>query len=245
LTDSNSNLIVVIPARGGSKRVPKKNIRSLGGKPLIAYTIALAIDAGLRRQTVVSTDCDEIAAVSIDLGVRVFRRGDILANDTAATESVLLDALDQAAAERWTPTLVVTLPPTSPFRRLGTLQMFIATASEGHADCVFSLTENRGYFWAVGGDGKLSRLFPDAARRQQDRTPLYEENSAIYVTSARALRETGSILGRIQRGIVIDALEGFDVNTESDFALGEALLAARTEPEKLPQLLPFDASKLR
>lgn len=231
------DLIVVVPARGGSQRVPKKNIRALNGKPLIAYTLEAAIGAGLQDHVVVSTDDVEIRAVAEHFGVRALHRPAELAAAASSTESVLLHALEVVAGEGWNPHRVMTLPPTSPFRRAATLSRFVSIAATSDADCVFSLTENRGDFWRVTGNGDLQRIFPDAPRRQQDRKPLFEENSAIYVTRAEALIHTGFILGKSQCGVVIDPLEGFDVNTEFDFALAAALIAAGAAPTQAPAVL--------
>jgi len=221
-----SDVIVVVPARGGSKRVHHKNIRDLSGKPLLAYTILAAQEAGLGEWTMVSTDHPDIAAVARQLNAEVIDRPPQYASDTASTESVILHALRQAEARGWRPTWVVTLPPTNPLRRASTIARFVMESRNTSADCVFSLTENRGDFWRRTAGGQFSRLLPDAPRRQQDREPLYEENSAVYVTRAEALRTTESILGSTQHGIIIDPIEGFDINSELDFVLAEALLEA-------------------
>jgi CMP-N,N'-diacetyllegionaminic acid synthase len=229
----NGDLIAVIPARGGSQRVPRKNIRQLGGQPLLAFTIAAAREAGLADATLVSTEDPEIAEVATRLGCHALARPAALATDLASTESVLLHALDEMAKQDWHPIWVMTLPPTSPFRRARTIRFFMKHLECG-ADCVFSLTETRASLWCCDSSGKASRLFPESARRQQDRDSLYEENSAVYLTSVAALRETGSILGRSQRAIVIDPLEGFDINTELDFVIANALVAAEPALEPRP-----------
>jgi CMP-N-acetylneuraminic acid synthetase len=227
--------MAVIPARGGSKRAPRKNIRPLGNQPLLAYTIIAAREAGLGEATVVSTEDSEIAAVATGLGCRVLHRPPVLATDAASTEGVLLHALDEAAKEAWHPTWILTLPPTSPFRRARTIRFFVDQAASLDADCLLSVTETRADLWRRDASGKIARLFPEAPRRQQDRAPLYEENSAVYLTSVAALRATGSVLGRSQKAIAIDPLEGFDINDELDLAVAGALLAL--EPTTPPRLL--------
>jgi CMP-N,N'-diacetyllegionaminic acid synthase len=220
---------------GGSKRAPRKNIRALGDKPLLAYTIAAAREAGLGDATLVSTEDPEIAAVAKQWGAGVLPRPDALATDAASTEGVLLHALDEAAKAGWHPKWILTLPPTSPFRRATTIRFFMDHAPTSSADCLFSLTETRASLWLHGPDGKIGRLFPDAPRRQQDRAPLYEENSAIYVTAVPALRATGSVLGTSQQGVAIDPIEGFDINSELDFVIAEALRGV--EPSVAPRLV--------
>jgi CMP-N,N'-diacetyllegionaminic acid synthase len=222
----NGAFMAVIPARGGSKRAPRKNIRPLGPQPLLAFTVAAAREAGLGDATLVSTEDSEIAEVTTRLGCRVLARPDALATDLASTESVLLHALDEAAREGWHPTWILTLPPTSPFRRARTIRFFLDSAADAGVDCLFSVTETRADLWRCDAAGKIARLFPDAPRRQQDRAPLYEENSAVYLTSVAALRVTGSVLGKSQQAVAIDPLEGFDINSELDFAIASALVTA-------------------
>ena len=227
--------MAVIPARGGSKRAPRKNIRPLGNRPLLAYTIAAAHEAGLGDATMVSTEDAEIAGTATCLGCRVLQRPHALATDAASTESVLLHALDEAAREGWHPKWILTLPPTSPFRRARTIRFFLDRAADAGVDCLFSVTETRADLWRCDVAGKIIRLFPDAPRRQQDRVPLYEENSAVYLTSVAALRATGSVLGKSQQAVAIDPLEGFDINSELDFAIASALVTA--EPAMEPRLV--------
>lgn len=219
-------MIIVVPARGGSKRLPYKNIQPLSGKPLLSHTLEVIAAADLGCPVYVSTDDKRIAEIaSTHNDVRVIMRPDALAHDTASTESVLLHVLDIVAATGFDPRWVMTLPPTSPFRRSETIRRFadaMDTDSDSQ-DCLMSTTENRSDFWRPQPDGTLARLFPDAPRRQQERMPLFEENSAIYVTRVAALRETGFILGRRVRGLAIPAIEGFDINTADDMKLAECI----------------------
>lgn len=226
-----SRLVIVVPARGGSKRVPGKNIHPLNGRPLLTYTLVVARQAALDAPIIVSTDDDGVAAVAEQPGIRVIRRPPDLATDTASTEAALLHVLDTLDAEGSRPDWVMTLPPTSPLRSAATIRIFAeeVVRRPDDQDCLMSVTENRGDFWLWSEIDGWRRLFPDAPRRQQDRTPLYEENSAVYVTKVGALRATGSILGRSVRCLVVDPVEGFDINTRDDFHLAEALIKARSE----------------
>lgn len=121
----NGDFMAVIPARGGSKRAPRKNIRVLGDRPLLAYAIAAAREAGIGDATLVSTEDDEIAAVATHWGCRVLARPDALATDEASTEGVLLHALDEVEKQGWHPKWILTLPPSSPFRRAATIRFFM------------------------------------------------------------------------------------------------------------------------
>ena len=221
-------MLIVVPARGGSKRVPLKNISPLAGVPLLVHTLRAAVAALPGADLVVSTEDDQIAAVARGAGARVVERPPELATDSASTESVLLHVVQQAVAAGAAPVWVMTLPPTSPFRAPATIRGFADRLPylPLSIDCLMSVTENRGDFWRRTEEGGWARLFPDTPRRQQDRKPLFEENSAIYLTRVTALRETGSILGRRVEALPISAAEGFDINTPADFALAEAMVAA-------------------
>jgi CMP-N,N'-diacetyllegionaminic acid synthase len=219
-------LIIVVPARGGSKRLPCKNIHLLKGKPLLAYTLEAIAATGLSIPTYVSTDDERIVAVARAYpSVEVIMRPAEIAGDTASTESALLHVLDVLARRGQNIEWLMTLPPTSPFRTPETIRNFAATTADctDDIDCLMSVTENRGDFWLLAPDGRMDRLFPNAPRRQQERTPLFEENSAVYVTRTSALRQTASILGLAVRGIPIPTIEGFDINRPEDILLAECL----------------------
>ena len=219
--------LIVIPARGGSKRIHHKNIALLQGKPLIQYTIDCVSDAGLFDFLSVSTEDSTIAQIAKLNGVRVFNRPLELAKDNTSTEMALINSLDQFENDgNGLPEWIMTLPPTSPLRSASSLTSFIEKLDSvsKDIDCLMSVTENRGDFWSFGSNGNFQRLFPDAPRRQQDRTPLFEENSSIYLTRVAALKETGSILGRKVIGIPISNYEGLDINTPDDLQLAEVLI---------------------
>src|SRR6185436_15736451 len=120
-----------------------------------------------------------IGKVAAAAGATVIGRPAELATDTASTESALLHALKAPAVAALAASWVMTLPPTSPLRDAAAIRSFLAAADRSASvDCYFSVSESRGDFWRVAETG-WTRLFPDAPRRQQDREPLFEENSAI------------------------------------------------------------------
>jgi len=219
--------IVIIPARGSSKRVPRKNIRLLAGRPLLEWTIIVARKGTRDVPVIVSTEDDEIATVARNAGAEVVARPAALAKDDASTEAVLLHVLDARRDSGFEdPDWVACLPPTSPFRRIDTLRQFMQMTDKSDVDCLLSVTETRGDFWHPQSDGNWERLFPDAPRRQQDRDSLFEENSAYYMTRISSLRETGSILGHRRLGVPIDPIEAMDINTPNDLVIAEALVTA-------------------
>lgn len=223
------SVLAVITARGGSKGVPGKNIAPLCGKPLLAYTIECAKAAAIKGQLVVSTDSPEIRKVAENMGVRVIERPAEISGDTASSESALLHALDTVEKEGFHPDAVMTLQPTSPLRRSGTMQAFTKRFEEIQAtyDAMISLHADRTYFWQHIEKDLFKPLFPNASRRRQGREPLYVENSAFYITSTAALRSTNSVLGKNTAGFIIDADEAIDINEPLDFVLAATVLKQR------------------
>lgn len=220
--------LVVIPARGGSKGIPHKNIYKVAGKPLLEYTIECMLGVKYDGDLVVSTEDEMIAEVARHYeGVTIIKRPYKLATDNSKTEEALIHALTQMR-EMYNRQYdaVITLQPTSPLRTSKTIQQFITYFENNleNYDALLTLSENRSDFWKKGNDGNYERLFPEAPRRRQEREPLYVENSAIYVTTTESLLETNSVLGRRVNGFVIDEQEAVDINEFIDIALAESLI---------------------
>lgn len=228
------SILIVIPARGGSKGIPKKNIYPINGKPLILYTIDVALRAELEGDIVVSTDSDEIADVvkTYTNLVEIVKRPDDISGDNATTESALLHAIDYMKDKYGKEySEIITLQATSPFRKSETLKKFVAEyyLVNDQYDAQLTLTEDRTDFWIKNGAGEYERLQKNAPRRRQDRQPLYIENSSIYITNVSALKETKSVLGRRTAGFIIGADESLDINEFIDIQLAEVLLKNRLE----------------
>lgn len=201
------------------------------GKPLLAYSVEALQNAHVTDLIIVSTESSKIAAVAREYGVRVIDRPAAYATDSASTESVLLHVLDVLNRDGIFPEHVLTVPPTSPLRTASTVKNFVAAylAESNRIDAMLTLTEDRGVFWTSAEEGRVKRLLPDAPRRRQERKPLFEENSALYVTRVEALRATGSVLGEKTGGFVIDPVEAVDINEPFDLAWAEFLLSRQQE----------------
>jgi len=227
------HVLGVIPARGGSKSIPLKNIRALNGMPLLAYTIQAAKQSTFLDRCVVSTDHADIAAVARAHGAEVIDRPAELATDQAPTEGALLQVLEVLGRQGYRPEFVVTLEPTSPFRTTTLIDRCIATAIEQQeTDCVLTVTETRKRYGRLV-DGRFEYLFPNQPRRRQEREPLYEESSTVYVTRTTALERDRSVLGRSRVGVVVaDSREALDINEPLDFLIAEAVLAQRRLEEQ-------------
>ncbi len=222
------HVLAVIPARGGSKSIPLKNIRPLNGTPLLAFTIRAAKQSRYLDRCVVSTDHPEIAQVARDHGAEVIDRPADLATDQAPTEGALLQVLEVLGKQGYRPEYVVTLEPTSPFRTTALIDRCIEAAiTHGEVDCVMTVTETRKCYGRLE-DGRFEYLFPDQPRRRQERRPLFEESSTVYVTRTGALERDRSVLGRTRQGLVVeDPREAVDINEPLDFIVAEAVLAQR------------------
>jgi CMP-N,N'-diacetyllegionaminic acid synthase len=223
----DKRVLAVIPARGGSKGVPRKNIAPLAGRPLIEYTIDQAIAASTLDLTVVSTDDGEIKAVAQARGIRVIDRPEALASDTASTEVALLHALDVLEAARVPPfDYIVVLEPTSPFRSAATIDGAVrALAASGEVSLV-AVRETRENIGTIQ-DGIFKPIVPGAPRRRQDRAPFYIESSTIYVCETGYLRAAGTLVADRWAAYVAPEDETDDINTREDFQRVEFLMRQR------------------
>lgn len=218
----------MIPARGGSKGVPRKNVLPLAGKPLIAWTIEAALAAETVSRLVVSTDDDEISAAAGAAGAEVVRRPADLATDTAPTEPALLHALDAlAATEGYAPEAVALLQCTSPLRGPDIIDAGVGKLFETGCDAVMAVTPIQHWYLAGTVDeGDVFRPEYDykGRPRSQEMPHKYRENGALYVTRTAALRRFGNRLGGDVRVVVMDALRSIDIDTAEDFRLAEEAL---------------------
>lgn len=219
--------LCLIPARGGSRGVPRKNLRDVAGKPLIVWTIeqALALEGDVR--VVVSTDDDEIAQVAAAAGAEVpFRRPEVLARDETATEPVVLHALDALAADGYRPDAVVLLQATSPCRRAGSIARALAQFERESVDALVGVVPEAPFLWQATEPATPSY---DVARRprRQELAPedhRYRETGSIYVTRTAIYEQRANRLGGRVALFVMDEIEGIDVDTELDLRLAEVCL---------------------
>lgn len=217
----------VIPARGGSKGVPRKNIRLFAGKPLIAHTIEAARLAPCLDRVIVSTEDEEIAEIARVHGAEVpFLRPVELSGDDIPTLPVLQHAarwLEKSLGRQLS--AVVTLQPTSPLRRANHIDKAVQRWRESGADAVATvcLSEHHPYWMGtLNGDQFVPLLQdPETYRSRQSLPQVYRLNGAVYVTARRALLEHDRILGTDTRVVVMTHDESLDIDTTRDFAIGE------------------------
>lgn len=220
--------LALIPARGGSTGIPRKNVREIAGKPLIAWTIEAALAAEGIARVVVSTEDEEIAAVARKWGADVpFMRPAELATDEAPGIAPVL----HAAAELTDYDELLLLQPTSPLRGRAEIEALLAMARDGSAPSVVSVSEaseHPAWMFRMAPGGRLKNLggFEEAARRQ-DLPALYMLNGAMYWVRTDWLRREQKLVGRDTLGFVMDAQTSVDIDTMLDWRLAELLLADR------------------
>jgi CMP-N,N'-diacetyllegionaminic acid synthase len=224
---NGKSVLALIPARGGSKGVPGKNIRPAGGKPLIAWTIEAARASRYVDRTILSSDDPSIAAIARQFGCEVpFMRPDELATDKADSMSVVRHAL-ATLPDRYD--YLVLLQPTSPLRRASdidaALELYI---DSGPKTCVSVCEPDKHPYWMVkmDGDRSVQQLFPpeQIPTRRQDAPPVFALNGAIYIAPADYLAEGGDFITAGTVGYVMPKDRSFDIDTELDLRLADFLL---------------------
>lgn len=224
--------IFIIPARGGSKGIPRKNIKPLHGKPLLHYTVEEALKLAPASRIILSTDSEEIAAAGREAGLTVdYMRPAELATDTAGSREVILDAMAWADAQGIAYDCVVLLQPTSPFRtaadirscldayaaRMPEIDMAVtvcASAANPYYDCFE--TDGNGFLRVSKGDGLLTR--------RQDAPEAWQYNGAVYAINPASIRAMP--MGRMPRKVasVMPRERSLDLDTPLDWTIAEAIM---------------------
>lgn len=220
--------LIIIPARGGSKAVPRKNIKLLEGKPLIQYTIEAARSVFHDENICVSTDDLEIKAIVESFGLAVpFLRPAKLAVDSAGTYEVLIHALSFYEAKGYNPDTVILLQPTSPFRTsrhiesalniYNTNSEMLASVKETHANPYFILMEE-------SSDGWLVKSKESNYTRRQDCPKVYELNGAIYIINASALKLRNMMYFEKVTKYLMDDISSHEIDSELDWIIAESIV---------------------
>ncbi len=219
------SIITIIPARGGSKGVPRKNVRFLGDKPLIAHSILDAKEAKLVDKVYVSTDDPEIAEVSSKYGAEVINRPDQIAGDTASSETALIHGLSEIEKKGISPELIVFLQCTSPIRSGEDIDRAIEKLQTENADSLLSVTLSHRFLWEeVDGTAKSINYDYRHRPRRQDMQPQYVENGSIYIFKPWVLKELGNRLGgKISLFPMMEAAS-WDIDSVLDFEVAEFLV---------------------
>ncbi|MCF7825300.1 MAG: acylneuraminate cytidylyltransferase family protein [Candidatus Marinimicrobia bacterium] len=220
------SIFCIIPARGGSKGVPHKNIAPFLGEPLISHSIKYALQSKLVGGVFVSTDDEQISEISRSSGAVVIPRPADISGDTATTESAISHAIQWWQDKALTPDIIVLLQATSPLRPEGSLDIALEKFLTGGFDSLLSISPTHRFFWKI--DGHEARAEYDFAKRprRQDMTEAdirYVENGSVYVFSLNHFKRTGNRLGgKIGYTIFTEEFSP-EIDTASDFTLLEKI----------------------
>lgn len=221
-----ATVLAIVPARGGSKGVPRKNVRPLGGRPLIAWTIAAARASRYIDRLILSSEDGEIMRVAAGLGCDVpFARPAALAADDTPGIAPVLHALEALPGYE----MVVLLQPTSPFRAAQDIDACIEACARGGAPACVSVAEpEQSPYWTFTLDGsrRLRPVIPGGVLpgRRQDLPAAYALNGAVYVARTDWLARNGEFITEETAGHVMPAVRSLDIDTELDLRIAEFML---------------------
>lgn len=224
-------VLALIPARGGSKGLPRKNILDVGGKPLIAWTIDAALKSKFIDHVILSSDDEEIMQAAKDYGCAVpFRRPDYLAGDTASSIDVVIHALDQISGFDY----VILLQPTSPLRSAADIdEAFTQMLSVNAHSCVSICEADQSPYWMyIIKDGqKIDPVLPrlTCASRRQDLPTVYVLNGAIYIANINWLRINKNFINADTVGYLMSKKSSLDIDTAEDFEIFRASVSVRSQ----------------
>jgi len=219
-----SKTLGLIPCRGGSKGIPRKNVQPVAGEPLLAHTVAASRDAESVDRTLVSTDDEEIRAAAREAGASApFLRPDELATDEAPVEPTVEHALEYLADEGERYDTVALLQATSPLRTATHVDEAVARYEAKRADSLVAVSEDHSYRWRRTDEGAERRNY-DSRKRRQDKAPEYVESGAIYLVDADRFRETGDLQTGRTALYVLDRVSALDVDEPFELWLADRVL---------------------
>jgi CMP-N-acetylneuraminic acid synthetase len=222
----------IVTARGGSKGVPKKNVRPLAGKPLVAWTAESALAAKSLSRVILSTEDSEIAAIGSAAGLDVpFTRPAELAGDNVPSLPVLQHAVAQLEAQNDRYDAICLLQPTNPLRTADMIDSCVALLERSDADAVISVLRvpadyNPHWVYFQAPDGALRIATGEATPipRRQDLPPAFHRDGSVYVMRRDVLMQQGSLFGARLVGYEVDPARSLNIDTPDDWARAEAIM---------------------
>lgn len=223
---TNMKNIAIITARGGSKRIPGKNIKEFCGKPILAYSIEAALKSGLFDEVMVSTDSNEIAEVAVQYGAKIpFMRSERTSDDFATTSDVLLEVIDEYEKRGANFNIACCIYPTAPFVTARRLLEAADLLKNSDADIVkpiaaFSYPPQRGV--KRNPDGSIEMILPQYMdTRSQDLETIYHDCGQFYLFSVSKFKVNRNIMRGKMMPVILSDLEMQDIDNESDWKLAE------------------------
>ncbi|HEY8746509.1 MAG TPA: acylneuraminate cytidylyltransferase [Tepidisphaeraceae bacterium] len=240
MSKAKNQCVAIIPARGGSKGIPRKNVRTLAGKPLLAWTIEAALGASRVNRVIVSTDDREIADVAREFGAEVIWRPEEISGDAASSESALLHVLEELMrTEAYEPELIAFLQCTSPLTASADVDGTIEALLDGKADSALSVAPFHYFVWMPDEEGSSVGVNHDKScrPRRQDREAQYLETGAVYVMKADGFSKSRHRFFGRTLTYVMPSERTLEIDDPRDLIVAESLLRLR-EQNDLAALLP-------
>jgi len=219
----NKKILTIIPARGGSKGVPDKNIKLIGELPLIAHSILYAQKSKYVDTILVSSDSDEILDIASKYKATTLKRPFDISGDNATTESAISHALNEISEK---PDIIILLQPTSPLRPNGSLDQSLDIFINGCYDSLLSISPTHNFFWKISNKNIIPQYDYNKRPRRQDMKVediSYKENGSLYIFSYNHFQKTNNRLGGKIGHIIFDEKYGLEIDTQMDFEIVEKL----------------------
>lgn len=235
---SESEVLVIIPARGGSKGLPGKNLRTVGGVPLVVRAIRAALASTSVSRVVVSTDSEEISETAMKAGAEVVMRPESISGDAASSESALVHCLEELKdREGYQPELTVFLQCTSPLLMAEDIEGTVRVLEEASADCAFAVANFQQFIWSFDGAGEVKGVNHDERSRQrrQERKPEYVETGSVYAMKTASFLSAGyRFCGKLAM-YEVPHNRSLEIEDEMDLQIAEGFASALGRPEKFEQ----------
>ena len=218
-----NNIIAIIPARGGSKGVPKKNIKLFDGIPLIGHSIMYAESCKLINKIIVSTDCNEISDVALNYNSEIISRPKKISGDKATTEDAIEHVLKKLSEK---PDIIVLLQPTSPIRPKYSLDKALNIFIDGKYDSLLSISPTHHFFWKISNENIMPQYDYNKRPRRQDikeKDISYKENGSLYIFSYEHFKKCNNRLGGKIGYIIFPEEYSLEIDTQIDFEIMEKL----------------------
>lgn len=226
----------IIPARGGSKGIPKKNIQFIAGKPLIYYTIIAGLGSRYINKLIVSTDDDEIFQIAESYGAIVWRRPEIISGDDSPTIDTVLHVMEQCKMKDNEPEIIVLLQPTSPLRTSSDIDTALELFMNNECDSVISVVRtDHPPFWNLILDGKYLKPLMGQhffTMRRQELPATYIPNGAIFIVRAKTLKIQRTFYGQKTIPYIMNSERSVDIDSKFDLYIVEELMRRGEEYHK-------------
>lgn len=230
MSSSRGRTVALVPLRGGSKGIPRKNLKAMGGKPLCAWVIGALLASDAVDEVWVSTEDAEIAHVARECGAHVHSRDPAAATDKASTVSVILD-FKRGQPRVWDGMATLVLAQaTSPLTSADDVSALLAKMDSSDLQSILTVTRQHCFTWEEDADGSArpTNFNPWERPRRQEWGGVLIENGALYAIRRDAFEECNSLVSRGRHGVLeMDPSTGYEIDAESDWTIVEALLLQR------------------